>query len=84
VASNGFVYHNVTVEPAATPVDVENVVTAMSSWLGRRRAERGDEFKQILQHAARKEFDDGFTVRVFNIAYAACYKRTLGRPGKIK
>jgi hypothetical protein len=84
VASNGFVYHNVTVEPAATPVDVENVVAAMSAWLGRRRAGRGNELKQILQHAARKEFGDAFTVRAFNIAYTACYKRTRGRPQKIK
>jgi len=84
VASNGFVYHNVTVEPAATPVDVENVVAAMSAWLSRRRAERGDELKQILQHAVREEFGDGFTVRAFNISYGACYKRTRGRPEKTK
>jgi glycosyltransferase involved in cell wall biosynthesis len=76
----GLVYHNVELATAAP--DIESIVAAMSAWLGKRREERGDEPKQILRHVAREEFREAFSVRTFNEAYAACYRRTRGRPQK--
>jgi len=84
VASNGFIFRYVTVEPAAASVDIESVASAMSAWLGGRRAERGDEAKKVLQDAARERFGETFRVQIFNTAYADCYGRSRGRPPKRK
>ncbi len=40
----------------------------------------GDELKKALRPAAEAEFGAAFTVRAFNVAYAACYRRARGRP----
>ena len=84
VVSNGFVYHNVTLELAAASVDVESTAFTMSAWLDQRHAQRGEESKKILQEAAREKFGEAFTVRTFNKAYGDCYKRPRGRPAKRK
>jgi hypothetical protein len=84
VASNDFIFHYVTVEPAAATADIQSVASAMSAWLGGRRAERGDEAKKVLQDAARERFGETFRVQIFNTAYADCYGRSRGRPPKRK
>jgi hypothetical protein len=52
----------------------------MRAWLEARRQANGDELKKTLRPAAEAEFGEAFTVRAFNAAYAACYRRARGRP----
>jgi hypothetical protein len=70
----------VTVEPAPPPARAASASSEMRAWLEARRINHGDELKKTHRPAAEAEFGEAFTVRVFNAAYAACYRRARGRP----
>lgn len=60
--------------------EVQDVTRCCEIWLRRRRAELGDEPKDVLSHEARVEFGDALSVRAFNEAYHRVYGRQRGRP----
>jgi hypothetical protein len=61
------------------PARAASASSEMRAWLEERRRTQGDELKKALRPAAEQTFGDAFSVRAFNAAYAAAYRRTRGR-----
>jgi hypothetical protein len=62
-------------------VTLDDLTLRCAAWMRSRRAERGDEKKELLRELAGRVFT-GLTVRQFNDAYGIVYQRSRGRPPK--
>jgi hypothetical protein len=78
--SRYFLTHIRIEAPSQVALTEPGMVKRIGAWLANRRAQRGNEMKKTLLHAARDEFAGDFTSRAFDAAYRDIYRRKRGRP----
>jgi len=80
MTSGALAYEGVTMIAADVPARPIEPAEIMCAWLEKRRREKGEELRKVLQEEARRELGEAFTIRRFDAAYAALYRRKRGRP----
>jgi hypothetical protein len=77
----GYVFAHIRViEATHVALTEPEIVKRIEGWLGKRRAQYGDELKKTLLHDAQDAFGDEFKSRAFDAAYRRIYRRKRGRP----